>query len=107
MEEFSVALQLYAELEKSRGAVDHESEDLASNYSAARAQSTWTSGIGHNEEQRPRNAYEVSFNYAYELIALGKLEEAEQELTQAESIDALTSLPLTVRIMQSFWLDWR
>ena len=87
MEEFSLALQLYAELEKSGGTVDRESEDLAANYSAACAQSTWTSGIGHNLENRSRDAYEVCFNYSYELIALGKLGEAEEALTQAESID--------------------
>jgi len=89
MEDFSVALQLYAELEKSGGPVDHESEDLASNYSAAGAQSTWTSGIGHNEEQRDRNAYEVCFNYAYELIALGNLKKAEEALTLADGINSV------------------
>ena len=107
MEDFVTAMQLYADLEKSRGTVDRESEDLASNYSAACAQSTWTSGIRHGEEQRPRDVYEVCFNLAYELIALGRLEEAEEALNRAESIESLFRHLLTVRTVQSFWSDWR
>ena len=107
MEEFAVAMQLYAELGKSRGTVEHESEDIASNYSAARAQSTWTSGVGHTTDQRPRDAYEVCFNIAYELIALGKLEEAEEALNRAESKASNFVHPLTRRAVQPFWFDWR
>jgi len=88
MEEFATAMQLYADLEKSRGAVDHESEDLASNYSAARAQGAWTSGIRHGQDQSPSDVYEVCFNLAYELIALGRLEEAEGALNHAESTES-------------------
>jgi len=107
MEDFAAAMQLYADLEKSRGTVDHESEDLVSNYTAARAQSTWTSGIRHGEDERASDVYEVCFNLAYELIALGKLEEAEEELSRAESIGSLFKLLLTVRAVQSFRSEWR
>jgi hypothetical protein len=107
MEDFAAAMQLYADLEKSRGIVDHESEDVVSNYFAARAQSTWTSGIRHDEDEHTSDVYEVCFNLAYELIALGKLKEAEEALSRAESIESLFSVLLTVRAVQSFWSERR
>jgi hypothetical protein len=85
MEDFALAMQIYAKLEKSRGAIDREAEDIASNYSAARAQRTWTIGIGDVRKHGSGESYEVCFNLAYELAALGKLAEAEEALNHAQS----------------------
>lgn len=85
MEDFETAMKLYTNLQKSLGQIDHESEDIASNYSAARAQSTWTSGAESSESKMSQEGWEVQFNNAYGLIALGKLDEAETALQNAES----------------------
>jgi len=106
MEDFATAMKLYSDLEQSKGMIDHESEDLASNYSAARAQDTWTTGIGHEKGQEIGESYEVCFNKAYELIALGQLNEAEEALIRAESSFPICQ-PLTSRTMCSFGVEWR
>jgi hypothetical protein len=85
MEDFAYALRLYADLQTGNALIDHEAEDVAANYSAARAQDTWNSGIGHGEDLHPHESYEVYFNLAYELVALGKFAEAEDSLQRAES----------------------
>jgi hypothetical protein len=86
MEDFAMAMELYAELQRSKGHVDHEEEDMAANYFASKAQNTWSTGLGDGKMQDSRGSYEVQFNIAYELIALGKLAEAEEALYLAESI---------------------
>ena len=85
MEDFERAMRLYIDLQKSKGQIDHESEDIASNYSAAQAQSTWLSGVESAESKMSQEGWEVQFNNAYGLIALGKLDEAEAALHSAES----------------------
>jgi hypothetical protein len=87
MEDFMTATRIYEELAKAGGYVDHEAEDIASNLSAARAQSTWAAGIGSGEHKAHHinEGYEVLFNYGYELIAMGKFSEAEEALIHAES----------------------
>jgi len=86
MEDFTTSVRIYQELAKGGESVDHEAEDLTSNLFAARAQSTWTAGIGHGQHSTHANdGYEVCFNHAYELIALGKFSEAEEALARAES----------------------
>jgi hypothetical protein len=85
MEDFSRSMRLYSALQQSEGPIDREAEDIISNYSAAHAQSTWTTGLRHDEIKNRNDNYEVQFNLAFELIALGKLDEAEQALTHAES----------------------
>jgi hypothetical protein len=86
MEDFTTSIRIYEELAKTEGFVDHEAEDIASNLSAARAQSTWTAGISSGERKTHANdGYEVCFNHAYEAIALGKFSEAEEALIRAES----------------------
>lgn len=89
MEDFATSVKLYAELEQSNGVIDQEAEDIATNFSAARAQNTWTTGIGIGDEQNAQDSYEVCFNLAYELIASGKLVHAEEALNRAESIQCL------------------
>jgi hypothetical protein len=86
MEDFARSMRLYSDLQQSEGPIDHEAEDITSNYSAAHAQSAWTSGICHDEIQNRNENYEVQFNLAFELIAIGRLDEAEQALNQAESM---------------------
>jgi hypothetical protein len=106
MEDFSTSAKLYAALGLSKGVIDHEAEDIVSNYSAARAQDTWTTGLGHGEDNAARDSYEVCFNAAYELIALGKLDQAEEALHLAESMtDAMNEL-LTIRAMRALWIEW-
>jgi hypothetical protein len=88
MEDFATAVRLYEELAKSKGSVDHEAEDILTNYLAARAQSAWVTGVGYGKES-PRlgdshDSYEVCFNRAYELTALGRFEEAEELLNRAQ-----------------------
>ena len=87
MEDFATSVRIYEELAKGGGeSVDHEAEDITSYLSAARAQSTWTAGIGRGQYSTHGNdGYEVCFNHAYELIALGKFSEAEEALARAES----------------------
>jgi hypothetical protein len=92
MEDFATAARLYADLARSKGPVDHETEDIAANHAASLAQNTWTTGQGDGKVQDPRGNYEVQFNIAYELIALGKLAEAEQALNRAESTSLVVSL---------------
>jgi hypothetical protein len=89
MEDFTTSMKLYTELAQSNGVIDHETEDIAANSSAARAQHTWTTGIGIGDDQNAQDSYEVCFNLAYELIALGKLAQAEEALNRAESIPFL------------------
>jgi hypothetical protein len=86
MEDFARSMRLYSALQQSEGLVDHEAEDITSNYSAAHAQSAWTSGIRHDEIQNRNENYEVQFNLAFELIAIGRLDEAEQALNHAQSM---------------------
>ena len=106
MEDFATSAKLYAELARSKGIIDHEAEDIASNYSAARAQDTWTTGIGHGEDKAARDSYEVCFNVAYEFIALGNLDQAEEALHLAESMtDAVNEL-LTFRVMRALRIEW-
>jgi hypothetical protein len=78
-------MRLYSALQQSEGPIDREAEDITSNYSAVHAQSSWTTGLRHDEIKNRNDNYEVQFNLAFELIALGKLDEAEQALTYAES----------------------
>ena len=85
MEDFATAMKLYTDLQQSEGPIDHEAEDITSNYSAARAQNAWTTGIGQDAIQTSNESFEVQFNLAYELIAMGKLDEAEETLNKAES----------------------
>jgi hypothetical protein len=85
MEDFAIAMKIYANLRQSSGSLDHEAEDIASNHAATRAQYSWNTGIGHEEKQLPNESYEFCFNLAYELIALGKFAEAEEVLNRAES----------------------
>jgi hypothetical protein len=93
MEDFTTAIRIYEELAKSAASIDHEAEDIASNISAARAQSTWTAGIGSGElKSHANDGYEVCFNRAYELIALGKFSEAEEALIRSESSASILSL---------------
>jgi hypothetical protein len=89
MEDFATSMRLYADLVQSTGIIDHEAEDIASNRSAARAQNTWITGIGDDDRQNPGDSYEVCFNLAFELTALGKLAEAEELLNRAESMTLL------------------
>ena len=86
MEDFATAMKLYDKLQQSSGAIEHETEDIACNYSAARAQNAWITGRSQNPEWNPHESYEVFFNLAYELIATGKLAEAEDALNKAESM---------------------
>jgi len=87
MEEFEMAMRLYGELTKTKGSVDHETEDITSNYLAARAQNTWVTGIAHQSGgDELYESYEVYFNLAYELTALEKLTEAEDMLNRSQSI---------------------
>ena len=106
MEDFFTALKLYAELQQSKGSIDHEAEDIAANCSAARAQYTWMNGVHQMEDFKPSESYEVYFNLAYEKIALRRLEEAESALKQAQSTSIRLQI-LTFRIVWSFWLEWR
>lgn len=106
MEDFATSMKLYADLTLSKGAIEHEDEDIASNYSAARAQNTWTTGIGHGEDQTVRDSYEVCFNHAYELIALGQLDQAEEALNRAESMTYLVNQLLTFRTVWSLRIEW-
>jgi hypothetical protein len=78
-------MKLYIGLQRSRGQIDHEAEDIASNYSAALAQSIWTSGTESEDLRMSQEGWEVQFNNAYGLISLGKLDEAEAALQNAES----------------------
>ena len=89
MEDFTTSMKLYTELAQSNGIIDHEAEDITANFSAARAQNTWTTGIGLGGDQKIQDSYELCFNLAYELIALGKLAQAEEALNRAESIPFL------------------
>jgi hypothetical protein len=88
MEDFATAVQLYEELANSKGSVDHEVEDILTNYLAARAQNAWVTGVKDGKEslQDSRDSYEVCFNRAYELAALGKFAEAEELLNRAQGI---------------------
>ena len=86
MEDFETAMKLYLDLQRSTGQIDHEAEDIASNYSAARAQNTWTSEIENGDSRVSQDGWEVQFNNVYGLIALRKLDEAESALEYAESI---------------------
>lgn len=86
MEDFETAMKLYLDLQQSRGRIDHEAEDIATNYSAAQAQSTWTTGVEDDDSRVSREGWEAQFNNVYGLIALGKLDEAESILHNAESI---------------------
>jgi hypothetical protein len=85
MEDFEMAMNLYIGLQRSQGQIDHEAEDITSNYSAAQAQAIWTSGAEIGESKVSQEGWEVQFNNAYGLIALGKLDEAETALQTAES----------------------
>lgn len=85
MEDFLNSMKLYAELLQSNEKIDHEIDDIVANYSAARAQHTWNTGIEGSQTSNSREGYEVYFNLAYEKIALGKFEEAEGALNQAQS----------------------
>lgn len=98
MEDFATSMKLYSELTQSKGSIEQEDEDIASNYSAARAQNTWTTGIGHGDDQNARDSHEVCFNLAYELIALGKLDQAEEILNRAESMTFLMICVLTLEL---------
>src|ERR1700724_899961 len=86
MEDFETSMKLYLDLQKSTGQIDHEAEDLASSYSAARAQNTWTSEAENGDSRVSQDGWEGQFNNAYGLIALGKLDEAESALQIAESM---------------------
>jgi TolA-binding protein len=86
MEDFETAMKLYLDLQRSTGQIDHEAEDLASNYFAARAQNTWTSEAENGDSRVSQDGWEGQFNNAYGLIALGKLDEAESALQNAESM---------------------
>jgi hypothetical protein len=97
MEDFETAMKLYLDLQRSRGQIDHEEEDIATNYSAAQAQSTWTAGAQNGDSKVSRDGWEVQFNNVYGLIALGKLDEAESVLHNAESILCLRRLLLISR----------
>ena len=79
------AMKLYAELQQSNEKIDHEIDDIVANYSATRAQHTWNTGIEESQTSNSCESYEVYFNVAYERIALGKFEEAEEALNQAQS----------------------
>jgi len=93
MEDFSTSVRIYEELAKGGEHVDHETEDITSNLSAARAQSTWTTGIERGKRRtHGSEGYEVCFNHAYELIALGKFLEAEEALARAESSSSPSQL---------------
>jgi hypothetical protein len=89
MEDFTTSMKLYTELAQSNGLIVHETEDIAANSSAARAQNIWATGIGLGGDQNTPDSYEVCFNLAYELIALGKLAQAEEALNRSESIPFL------------------
>jgi hypothetical protein len=106
MEDFATAVNIYADLRQSSGSLHHEEEDVTSNCSAARAQYSWNTGIGHDEQLSPIESYEVCFNLAYELIALGRFAEAEEALNHAESIKHLRTMANS-RTLQSYWFDWR
>jgi tetratricopeptide (TPR) repeat protein len=98
MEDFATSMKLYSDLTQSKSSIEQEDEDIASNYSAARAQNTWTTGIGHGDDQTARDSHEVCFNLAYELIALGKLDQAEEALNRAESMTILLIFSLTLEL---------
>ena len=84
MERFADSMKLYEELQKGKPLLDRETEDIASNYSAAKAQETWTTGVGHIENL-DQESYDVCFNVAYELMALGNFAKAEELLNRAAS----------------------
>ena len=86
MEDFTTSMKLYTKLAHSKGIINHEADDIAANLSAARAQNAWTTGTGGREDKGPQDSYEVIFNFAYELIGLGKLAQAEEALNHAESM---------------------
>jgi hypothetical protein len=93
MEDFATAVHLYEELAKSGGSIDHEAEDIMSNYYAARAQHAWLTGMGTGKEIRNTlDSYEVCFNGAYELAGLSQLAEAEELLNRAQSTCRYTNL---------------
>jgi len=88
MEKFDKAIKLYAELKKERGLIDHEQEDIESNWSAACAQNALTTGTATTEKPA-LEAYEIYFNFSYEMIALGKLSEAIEALQHSQSMSSL------------------
>ena len=88
MEKFDRAIKIYAELKKEKGLIDHEAEDIEANWSAACAQNALSTGKARIEKPT-LEAYEIYFNFSYELIALGKLAEAENALQHAQSMSFL------------------
>src|SRR5437868_14890605 len=99
MEDFETAMKLYLNLQRSTGQIDHEEEDIATNYSAAQAKSTCTAGAQNGDSKVSRDGWEVQFNNVDVVIALGKLDESESVLHNPESILCLSRVLLISRAL--------